>query len=311
MAAEALREVENLNEKLKDQPFKLSVVPVESLEFLDKNARYMTNEMFNNLVNNIQRDQGLSSVLFCRKIGDKYRVLSGNHRGQAAITAGLTEVLVMYTDKDLTQQEEIAIQLSHNSIAGQDDQVILKQLWEEIKDVNLKFYAGLDDKTLDMLSKISLEPLSEVNLDFRTATFVFLPDELERLEQVFQDALSMISAKNEVYVARLQEFDRMIKNMDKTKGAYSVKNSATALMLILDVFERHPLDIAEGWEDKEDAKRAFWVPLSSVFGTDTVPLGVAKTLQRAVQVMVGKGEVTKNNLWQSLEYMAAEYLGGA
>ena len=39
--------------------------------------------------------------------------------------------------KPLTEQQELAIQLSHNAIAGQDDPVILKELWDTLGDVNL------------------------------------------------------------------------------------------------------------------------------------------------------------------------------
>ena len=81
-------EVDRLNEGLINHPYKLALVNVSELEFLEKNARYMTNEMFRNLVDNIKRDGGLSSVPLCWKHDDKYRVLSGNHRCRAAIEAG-------------------------------------------------------------------------------------------------------------------------------------------------------------------------------------------------------------------------------
>ena len=37
-------------------------------------------------------------------------------------------------------------------IAGTDDAAILRDLWAEIEDVSLKYYAGLDDKTLEQWS---------------------------------------------------------------------------------------------------------------------------------------------------------------
>ena len=50
--------------------------------------------------------------------------------------------MVLGDEKDA--DEQLAIQLSHNAIAGQDDLVILKELWESIKDVQAKVMpAGL------------------------------------------------------------------------------------------------------------------------------------------------------------------------
>src|SRR5690606_18347494 len=94
-------DVERVNERLKetDSPFRVAVVNVDDLLLLEKNARYMTNAQFRNLVNNIKRDGGLSSVPFCVREGDKFRVLSGNHRVMAAREAGLREILIMYTER--------------------------------------------------------------------------------------------------------------------------------------------------------------------------------------------------------------------
>lgn len=127
----------------------------------------MPAEMFKNLVQNVKTDGALQSVPFCVRKGHEYHCLSGNHRVQAAEAAGVKEVLILYSDQPLERQKELAIQLSHNSIAGQDDIAVLKSLWDEIADVSLKYYAGLDDKTLGEMQKVAGSALSSVRLDFR------------------------------------------------------------------------------------------------------------------------------------------------
>lgn len=302
--------IQRLNEELKNiLPYKLAVVNIEDLELAEKNARYMTSDVFQNLVQNIKRDGGLSSVPFCWKYGDKYHVLSGNHRVMAAKEAGLTELLILYTDRELSKQERIAIQLSHNAIEGKDDPVILRELWEEIEDVNLKFYAGLDDKTLKELEKVNIPTLSEVPLEYRTCSFVFLPEEQERLDEVFQKALELVP-NDDVYLARLKDFDRLMRAIAKTSDSYNIRNAAVAIMLILDVFEKHLEDLAEGWEHSEKTQGRSWVPLASILGTDDIPVGAAQVIKEAVQKMMDRGEVTKKNLWQAIEYWAADYLAG-
>ena len=121
VAEESLAAIAGINASLEGQPYKAAVVPIEGLELLEKNARFMRSETFRNLVENIKRDGGLSSVPFCLKLGDRYRVLSGNHRVQAAQEAGVKRLLVLYTDRELSREEQVSIQLSHNAIVGEDD----------------------------------------------------------------------------------------------------------------------------------------------------------------------------------------------
>ena len=42
------------------------------------------------------------------------------------------------------------------AIAGEDDPLILNQLWGELADVKLKMYSGLDDKSLKLLLKMPM-----------------------------------------------------------------------------------------------------------------------------------------------------------
>lgn len=304
-------EIERLNDLMKDYPYKLGVVNVNSLEFLDKNARYMTSEMFRNLVENIKKDGGLSSVPLCWKHGNRYRVLSGNHRCQAAIEAGMQQVLILYTDKDLTKQEQIAIQLSHNAIDGKDDMAILKDLWDEIDDVSLKYYAGLDDKTLDEMEKATLASLSEVKLDYRSVTFLFLPHEVERLNEAFAHAIEHGGVQDTVYVNRIEDFKRLLEAQSKVQRSYDVKNSATSLMLILDMFYEHEDELTNGYiNNSGELIHKGDVPISSVLGKDYIPAETAQILKRAVDRMVDSGEIKAKNKLEFLRIAAERYLNG-
>jgi len=308
---QARTEVERLNVGLKNHPYKLALVDVRDLDFLEKNARYMTNEMFRNLVDNIKRDGGLSSVPLCWKHDGKYRVLSGNHRCMAAIEAGLQEVLVLFTDRELSKQEQIAIELSHNAIDGKDDMAILKELWDEIDDVSLKYYAGLDDKMLEEMEKAALTALSEVKLDYRSLTFLFLPHEVDALEEAFAHAVECGGLQDIVYINRIEDFKRLLDAQSKVQASYNVKNSATSLMLILDIFRKHQEDLQQGYIDEEGVlKHKRRVPLSSVFGDDNIPAEIALMLKKAVERMVDKGEIEAKRRIDFLRIMTERYLAG-
>lgn len=173
-------------QELKVGRFTVAIVPVSELDLLEKNARFMRAETFRRLVENVKEDGQLSQFPFCVKTAEgRYRVLSGNHRAKAAIAAGLESIPIIYTDEAMSRQQQVAVQLSHNAIAGEDDPILLKELFEELTDVREKLYAGLDDKTLGLLAKVNLPPLADVRLDFRTLTFLFLPDELDQVKEAF------------------------------------------------------------------------------------------------------------------------------
>jgi hypothetical protein len=267
----------------------------------------MPHEMFKNLVENIKRDKGLSSIPFCWYDGDTYHVLSGNHRVKAAKSAGLTHLLVMYDDRPISRQEFVARQLSHNAISGKDDAAILRDLWGEIDDVALKYYAGLDDKALEQMANAVLPSLSEAKLDYRVLTFLFLPDELDRLKLAFERA-TQTTVADEVLAVRLAEFDRAIDAIDKAKASFNVHNGATALLLVLSIFENHLNDLSVGWDGPEKPRHAGLVPLASVFGTDKIPSKTALGLKKVVDGMVQKGEVPYNQREKSLELLCQHYL---
>lgn len=311
MEEKAFKKIQEVNDSFEyiDYPFKLDLVDPHELKLLDKNARYMKNETFKILVDNIKNDGNLSSIPFCWQDKGVYTVLSGNHRVKAARNASLDYILIMYTDKDLDKQERIAIQLSHNSLAGQDDPVILKELWEEIEEIDYKYYAGLDDKILDEIEPVSLDSLNEPNLDFRNITFLMLPEENERLKELFTEAIELISA-DETHLTRLKEFDRLLNAMGETKDSFNIKNSATALMVILDIYEDNKKDLKEGWLDSEknETKHSNKVPLSSILGEDSIKAEDALIIEKAVKLMISRGDIDKKESINAIIEWAKLYI---
>lgn len=78
--------------RLKVETQIIKIDPSELL-LLELNARFMRHEQFARLVQNVRNDGKLTSVPFAVREDDgRYRVLSGNHRVQAAVEAGLTTI---------------------------------------------------------------------------------------------------------------------------------------------------------------------------------------------------------------------------
>ena len=230
--AEEIREVLNLlNEKLAGLfPYRLEMVTPGELKLLEKNARYMKAEQFQSLVENIKKDGNLSSLPLCYREKDgKLRVLSGNHRVQAGRQAGVEQIMVMVVGDEKDSDERLAIQLSHNAIAGQDDLVILKDLWESIKDVQAKVYAGLDSDTVKALQGIQFAAIAEQRLQYKIVTFTFLGHEVENLDELMK-AIAVAFASDVVYLATLEAYAPLYELMLKIKKHCLIKNTTAAFM---------------------------------------------------------------------------------
>ncbi|WP_262285958.1 ParB N-terminal domain-containing protein [Micromonospora sp. MA102] len=295
---------------------RLMTVRPQDLTLLEVNARYMRKEQYDRLVANIKRDGCLTSVpLVWHDVdNDRKVVLSGNHRVTASIDAGLTEITVMVVQQKLSRARQVALQLSHNAIAGEDDPATLKQLYEELDDVDWRAYSGLDDKQLDLLAQVDLEGLSEANLDFATVQLVFLPHELEAARASFDEARKLTQADAR-WLAGYGDYESTLDALATAHGAHNVGNVATALGLILAVFERHLGELRDGvWLDEESGEPIGHahrlVPIETVLETRSMPADAAAVLHRAVEKLVRSGEVPADQRWRALELLAADYLAG-
>ena len=266
------------------------------LKLLALNARYMRHEEYQRLVANIKRDGQLTSAPFACKDGDKYLVLSGNHRTQAAIAAGLDSIPCIVTDDELSEDQRVSIQLSHNALAGKDDPYILKELYDKILDLSWKEYSGLDDKTLEMLDKMTSQSLSEANLQYQTLGIVFLPDELDKAQKVIDDAKNSIKTADATWLAKRSSYDDWLDAQESVQSSYGVKNVATAVDIILKIFQKNITQLQKSYDKPADDKK--WVPLETIIGRNKIPAGSAKKIIKAVQKIQGSEKLKEVELWK-------------
>ena len=203
--------------------------------------------MFNQLVSNIRRDGQLSSVPFCVEHDNgTYTVVSGNQRIQAANMAGLTKYHIMYiNEKDITNDEIRAIQLSANSISGQDDQEILKQLLDEITDVALKEYAHISNEVLDSIKDINytvempnneIVPVTLMFVDTQKASFDKLMETLECYSEKELGNLTLLD---------IETMHRLNEVSAKVQAKYKIKAQALSICKMLEIVN----NVLEGNKD--------------------------------------------------------------
>ena len=214
----------------------LAVMDPNVISLLKENARILKKDVFQQLTANIGRDKRLSSVPLCHRLSDgRVEVLSGNHRVQASVEAGIERILVMIIEEDLTRSQAVAIQLSHNALVGEDDPALLAELWAEIEDIAAKTYAGLSSDVVEKLDKIDLTSFTTPQVSTRTMTFAFVDSEAERLNAVLDD-LDGLPAK-EIWLADVGQFDRFFDLLEATKKTFDVRNASLAMLKLMDLAE--------------------------------------------------------------------------
>src|SRR3984957_17475213 len=152
-------------------------VRLSELRLLEKNARYMQGPQFERLAANIRRDGVLTRFPLVHREGEALVVISGNHRVSAAIKAGIEESDVIEVTSPLTRQQFVALQLSHNAIAGQDDLNILRSLYDEL-DFGWKEYSGLTDDAFN-IDELDTSVLRVEQPFYEELTISFLPGDAE------------------------------------------------------------------------------------------------------------------------------------
>lgn len=241
--------IDQLNAALGDvTPYKLAVVPPAQIEGVEKNAHYMPKRVYDQLKANIERDKNLSSLPFCwRKPDGSFVALSGNHRTRIAAEVGVPLVLLLYTDEKLSRPQQVAIQLSHNSLVGQDNPVTLRELWDEVSDLNWKVYTGLDDGLLKTIEPVAVTRITEEGLRFEELILLFLSPEIERIEATLK-RLGSVSKKR--MAASYADFDRFFETLLTFKEASGIVNSATAIMAMIEIVEQWIIEHHEGEREK-------------------------------------------------------------
>ena len=227
--------IDLLNDQLKGQnisSYKIGLADPKELTLLSeleggKNARFMTKSTFDVLVEGIKKT-GMSSMPFCYHENGLKIVLSGNHRVMAAREAGTTLILYLYTDEYMSRQEQITLQLAHNQVTGQDDPGTLKELWEELKDVDLKFLTGFDDDYFEKLKSIQINTIKEPPLKTKEVLVLFIQEDLTLLSEA-RELIEKAAKKKPVFLAKYADFNTFFNAVVDLKESENIINTATAL----------------------------------------------------------------------------------
>jgi hypothetical protein len=214
--------------------WKIKEVGIGDITPTPVNANSMSKSMFNLLKNNI-RKSGLSSTIGCVKRNDgSYEIFSGNHRFKAARELGYTKMNIIYVnEKDLTNDELIALQLSHNSVTGNDDKGILKRLLDEISSIEFKEFAGIsvDDLPTEEMFTGTIVPVSE----HYKVSFILYSKDIDALKELLDITTEEVAQNDLVIVADGKDESWFLEEMTNIKKQFKIKSGSIALSKLLEL----------------------------------------------------------------------------
>lgn len=226
--------------------WKYEKVDISLIDEADMNANEMTGEDFAQLCDNIGKS-GLSSVPSCyKKENGRFVMISGHHRLRACKKLHYKTIGILYClESELSKDEIIAIQLSHNSLHGHDNTSILKKLFEQIQSVDFKQFAHVN---VDEIPPVSADGISVFALKENFVfTVVLYPDSFENLDELFGDIREQASKSDALILANEKENERLLLKLQTEIGKqYDIKSPSISFAKLLELASERLTEIKEG-----------------------------------------------------------------
>ena len=232
--------------------WKYDKVDINLIDEADMNANEMTGEDFATLCDNIGKS-GLSSVPCCyKKENGRYVMISGHHRLRACKKNHFSKMGILWCDeKELSKDEIIAIQLSHNSLHGQDNQSILKKLFEQIQSIDFKKFAHIN---IDEISPVGSEGISifamKENFVF---TIILYPNSYENLDELYGDIREQAKRSDALILADQANEMPLLKLQKDIGNQYNIKSPSITFAKLLELANERLTEIQKG-NDLERSK---------------------------------------------------------
>jgi hypothetical protein len=225
--------------------WKYEKVDIALIDEAEMNANEMTGEDFAQLCDNIGKS-GLSSVPSCyKKSNGRFVMISGHHRLRACKKLHYKTIGILYClESELSKDEIIAIQLSHNSLHGHDNISVLKKLFEQIKSVDFKQFAHVN---IDEIAPLSSDG---INIFALKENFVFsvilYPDSFENLDELYGDIREQASKSDALILANKNKNEKLLLKLQTEIGKqYDIKSPSITFSKLLELAKERLIEIRE------------------------------------------------------------------
>ncbi len=228
------------------------LVDIALLQEQSVNARSMAPDTFNQLSDNIRRRGALESTPLCALTEKGLEIVSGHHRVRAARKAEIERIWVLVDVSELSRDAIKAKQLAHNSLQGQDNEDLVRQIFESIQDVDARIEAFIEPDLSDLAESAKLAAKSlEVMFDSKVATIMFLPAQFD----VFKQALGLLTDEtDELFLATRDEYETMVAATAKVSEAYEITSTPTLFAKMAEIVIEHAEQKLEEKAEAEEDK---------------------------------------------------------
>lgn len=220
---------------MQEDRWKYEKVDVNLIDEAEDNANRMTDEEFEALCDNIGVS-GLSSVPCCyRRENGRFVMISGHHRLRACKKLHYKTIGILYAEEnELTRDEIIAIQLSHNSLHGEDDKNILKKLFAQIQSVDFKKFAHIN---MEEIKPVSSEGLSLFAMkENYTISIILYNNSVENVEDLIGDIREASKQSDMVLLADQEPNEELYLSLIKAvRNEFHIKSTNVAFSKILEL----------------------------------------------------------------------------
>ena len=224
--------------------WKYDKVDIQLIDEAEMNANEMSGEDFATLCDNIGKS-GLSSVPCCyKKSNGRFVMISGHHRLRACKKLHYRTIGILWCDEsDMSNDEIIAIQLSHNSLHGSDNQSILKKLFEQIKSIEYKKFAHIN---IEEIKPISVDGMDIFAMkETFTFTIILYPNSYEHLDALYGDIREQAKKSDTLILADDTNEDLLLKLQQEIGNLYNIKSPAITFSKLLELANERLNEIKE------------------------------------------------------------------
>lgn len=226
-------------------------VEINSLREQDINPRILPNTAMRQLIKNVGNRGMLESLPYCVETDKGIEIVSGHHRIRAARAAALPEIFILLDTSGLNRDEIKAKQIAHTTISGFDDPELLSELYSSINSAEARLEAYVDEDALraDLLeaSHVDIGDI-ETDINFRMATFLFLPHQLEKFDEV----ISLLDPDTKlVVVSELSYFEKFKETLTQTREEADIRSLGMILSKMCDIVLEHYAEVKKEREEKE------------------------------------------------------------
>lgn len=181
-------------------------------------------------------------------------MISGNHRLRACKKLHYKKLGILYIEEsEITQDEAIAIELSHNSLHGQPNVSILKKLFESIQSIDFKKFAHVN---VDEIKPVSTEGVDifamKENFLF---TVILYPNSFPNLDGLFGDIREQAKKSDALILASEEDNEKALLKLQQEIGKqYDIKSPSITFAKLLELANERLTEIREKKNDMDDNK---------------------------------------------------------